>query len=55
MPVVDNKTIFKVAVPLLGKGELQPGHYEFPMTFKLAPDLPSSFEFHGSYNDREAM
>lgn len=55
VPVVDKKTIFKVVVPLLVKGELEPGNYEFPMNFKLAPDLPSSFDFLGSYNSRDAM
>jgi hypothetical protein len=53
--VVSKKTIFKVKVPLLGKGELNPGNYEFPISFQLAHNLPGSFEFQGHHDGREAM
>jgi hypothetical protein len=43
-----------VKVPLLGKGELEPGNYEFPISFQLTNNLPGSFEFKGHHNGYEA-
>jgi hypothetical protein len=54
-PDEEKATIFKAKAPLLGKGELVPGNYEFPVAFQLPADLPSSFEFNGVYNERQAM
>ena len=55
VPVVNELTIFEVKLPLLGKGNLAPGNYEFPVAFQLAPNLPGSFDFHGTHNNHEAM
>ena len=52
--VVDRNILWQVDLPLLGPGNLGPGNYEFPFNFQLPPQSPGSFEFHGSYNHRDA-